>query len=268
MATEHDVSTTEPRHPSASPIENEIAAYRAISPQAIFSLVFGVLTILSVADLNFLWCGVIAVVLGILADRKIQRHPEMLTGRGFAQAGVFIGLVFGLGTLTVTQVNGYIRTASAANFAKKYYVPALKNEPIDVAIWYKQPPQVRKEKSPADVMKQLKSAAKDPQMILMETMTYERIKARLAAAEGENVEFDRIESTTEDGLDTMAGARIKFTGPGSKAFPDKTEFALVVLRGNAEKGWYVFDLKYPYVPKSYTPAPVKKGAEDGHGHSH
>ena len=96
---------------AGSVIENELPTYRAISPRAVFSLICGILALFSLAHPFFYVFAVLAVVLGLSADRNIQRYPDMLTGRGLAKAGAAMGLIFGLGVFTVTTVQGYHRVA-------------------------------------------------------------------------------------------------------------------------------------------------------------
>src|SRR3954469_19234646 len=64
-----------PEKEQLSPIENEIPAYRAISPMAIGSLVLGLISALSFADTTFLAASVLAVAAGIYAQWKIRKMP-------------------------------------------------------------------------------------------------------------------------------------------------------------------------------------------------
>lgn len=250
-------------------IENELPAYRAISAQAIFSLIFGVLSILSIATPWFLLAAAISVLLGILADRKIQRHPDMLTGRGFAQAGATLGLIFGLGSFTYTTVLDYFRTQSATRYAKAY-VEKLKTEPVENLVWYKFPLEVRKEKTPQQVMAELTKAVKDPNMLTVHTGSFENMKRRLKASDNEELRFSKIETTTAQGLDVYAAALLEVNGSGNKAYPEKKQFALLVLKGRPERGkieWNVDKFEFPYAPATYKPEP-KQAPDDGHGHHH
>jgi hypothetical protein len=268
MAIDQNLSPPAPEAAPAAAIENEIPAYRAISPLAIVSLLFGVLSILSVAHGFFLSCAVAAVVLGFLADRKIQRYPDILTGRGFAQAGIMLGMVFGLGTFTVSTVQSYLRAADATRFAKRFAV-VLKDEPIENVLWLKQPPFRRKDKSPAQLIEEFKTASKDPRMIEMELATVRMAKSRLAGAKGEEIHFSRLEAHGMDGLDAYAAALYELHGPGSKDYPLKEQYALMLMKGRTEKGkigWYVEDFRFPYTPSTY--APASKPVDDGHGHAH
>lgn len=59
---------------------------------AIASLVFGILWVY--------WIGsILALILGYVAKRQIDREPASFTGRGFAVAGIILGWV-GAATLT------------------------------------------------------------------------------------------------------------------------------------------------------------------------
>ncbi len=70
-------------------------------------------------------------------------------------------------------------------------------------------------------------------------------------------------------LDTVATALLEVDGPPTPDFPDKEEFALMVMRGRSMNGrfrWVVESLIYPYKPDTYV-AP-QKPVDDGHGHAH
>ena len=101
----------QPRPVASTVIENEIPAYRAISPLAVLSLVLGLLSLLCFTDPSFLVVAALAVTAGLLADRKIQRMPDVLTGRRLAQAGVALGLLL---TRRETSRGGWIALLLAA----------------------------------------------------------------------------------------------------------------------------------------------------------
>ena len=90
-----------------SAIENEIPSYRAISRYAVFSLICGIIASFSFASLFFVF-SVAAVILGILAHLGIKKYPDMITGRGMANVGIALGLIFGLIVSTYTGVHALI----------------------------------------------------------------------------------------------------------------------------------------------------------------
>ena len=89
---------------SGQVIENEIPTYRAISARAIFSVAFGVLSGCGFAHWFFYTFAVLAIVFGIWAHLKIKQLPDILTGKGLANFGIGLGLVFGLASGTVSTV--------------------------------------------------------------------------------------------------------------------------------------------------------------------
>ena len=115
MATDHKSSNVLSEPTERSPIENELPAYRAISSRAVLSVLCGILAVFSIASPFFYIFAVLAVVLGFTADWNIQRYPDILTGRGLAQTGAALGLIFGLGIFTVSSVQGYIHARNAEN---------------------------------------------------------------------------------------------------------------------------------------------------------
>ncbi len=256
---------TESRPTSA--IENEIPAYRAISPLAITSLVLGALSILTFAHWSFLGFAVAAMVLGFLADRKIGRFSDVLTGRGFAQAGIGLGLIFGLTAVTTSAVQGYLRTSAATRFATAY-VKVLQDKRLEDALWYQAPSDDRKKKSSDQIVKEMKEGMPDPGAFEMQTASLRLLKTRLEKDKDTKLRFAKIESHGVDGLTTFATALLTLTEPDAK-HDHGDEFAVVILKADNTKGryeWRVEEFQYPYKPATYVPA--TKPVDDGHGHAH
>jgi hypothetical protein len=250
-----------------SPIENEIPTYRAISPQAVFSLICGVLAVLSFAHWIFLISAALAIVLGILADRKIVRMSDVLTGREIAQAGIALGLIFGLASITTMAVQGWIQVREATKFAKTYR-DVLGNGTLEEILWYGQNPVVRKGKSPKELVAEMQKAMRGPGMFELENATVTKLKSHLAD-EGAKLRFVKIEKYGRDKLDYYASALFELEQPTSMGHPEGEEFVLVVLKGwnsNRKFDWWVESLAFPYQPDSYKPTP--KPVDDGHGHAH
>jgi hypothetical protein len=252
---------------AVSPIENEIPTYRAISPQAVFSVILGFLAILSFAHWSFLACAVGAVVLGVLADRRIVRESDVLTGRGIAQAGIALGLIFGLSMVSVTTVQNWILVSQASRFAKTYE-DVLKRGSFEDAIWYGQNPQYRTTKTPQEIMTEIKGNRKGAPMFEMEQASLIRLRGRLNEG-GAEIHFSRIEQYGRERLDPVAAALYELHPGGDKPLPDEEKFALVVMKGIKNKSrleWWVERVAFPYIPDSYKP--TIKPPDDGHGHAH
>lgn len=257
---------TGPELERASAIENEIPAYRAISPLAVVSLILGLLTALSFADLGFLVAGALAVVAGLVADRAIRRKPDVLTGRGLAEAGIGLALIFGLAAITTTVVTNFLIRRQADAFARMY-TETLKSGDMAKAVYYKTPHSIRAGKSPAEVYRSLKDEAKDPMVHESEFGALEQITGRVKS-KGARLEFVEIESTAYEGLTPLAAAVLEIHGPAEDGHPAEA-FALLELRGEVSgrtNHWFVGSIHYPYKLKSYV-APTKP-VDDGHGHSH
>lgn len=267
MAIDPNPTRITPESTPASAIENEIPAYRAISPMAIFSLILGALAILSFTHWFFLGCAAAAVALGFLADRKIGRYSDVLTGRGFAQAGIGLGMVFGLASVTTSTVQGYLRTTAATDFATTY-AQVLQEKSFEDALWYQSPPDVRKTKSSGQVAKEMRESMPDPAAYEMRTSSVRQLKTRLEKDRDTKLRFLKIERHGVDGLTTFATALLQLSEPDAKhAHGD--EFAVVVMKAENPKGpyeWRVDEILYPYKPDTFAPAP--KPVDDGHGHAH
>jgi Domain of unknown function (DUF4190) len=267
VAIDPNVTRTNPESGAASPIENEIPAYRAISPLAITSLILGALSILSFAHWFFLSFAVAALGLGFLADRKINRFSDVLTGRGFAHAGIGLGLIFGLASVTTSAVQGYLRSSAATRFATAY-AQVLQDKSMEDALWYQAPPEERKKKTPGQIAKEMREGMPDPAAFEMQTGPLRKLKSRLEKDKDTKLRFSKLESHGVDGLTTFAAALLELTEPDAKhAHGD--EFAMVLLKADNTKGrfeWRVDEFQYPYKPSSFVPAP--EPVDDGHGHAH
>ena len=211
----------------------------------------------------------LAVVLGLSADRNIQRHPDMLTGRGLAKAGAAMGLIFGLGVFTVTTVQAYIVSRHATGFAN-YYANLVKTGGLGDIMLMHIPPSQRKGMTPAKVLEQMsKSKREEAAMMDMKNAPIKNLKKRLEQKDQE-IHFERLEGEGLEGLTHVALALFDVHGPATKDFPAQEEHALVIMKGTAgDQGleWWVDDVRYPYKPAS-AKLPESKPADDGHGHPH
>ena len=269
MALDQNVSPVAPETTRGAAIENEIPAYRAISSMAVISLIFGLLSPLCFAAETFLSLAVVAIVLGLLADRKIQRFPDVLTGRGLAQSGITLGLIFGLAAVTTGTVQYYLRKHAAAAFARSY-ANILQTGQIEDAYWYTKVPSLRKDKSPSALFGEMQtSLMNNPYAMEMQTGALKQLKKRLDGAPGEEVRFSRIENQGDEGIVAVSYALLELDGPPTQDYPEKEQFALLILKAdtrNSKYEWWIDEIRFPYKPNSYATEP--KPVDDGHGHNH
>ena len=269
MATDHKSSNVLSEPTESSPIENELPAYRAISSRAVLSVLCGILAVFSIASPFFYIFAVLAVVVGFTADWNIQRYPDILTGRGLAQTGAALGLIFGLGIFTVSSVQGYIHARNAESFAK-YYAEVFKTGDLAQLLWLEIPPVQRKSISAEDVMKKDQAKKKEAAMYEMKTAPVRNLKKRLDSSKDQEIHFVRLEGEAREGMNLVALALFEVHGPESQDFPKKEEYALAILKAMSEGGkgyeWWVDDLQYPYKPATATLP--EKPVDDGHGHAH
>jgi len=73
------------------------SAYQAIQPQAVISLVLGILSVTCFLTVYAVILPIAGVVFGWVARREILRLPKERLGLGMAKTGVLFSLVFGLG---------------------------------------------------------------------------------------------------------------------------------------------------------------------------
>jgi hypothetical protein len=268
VALDQNLTPPLPREATASAIENELPAYRAISPHAVLALLCGLLAILSFTSWFFLVFAVGAIGLGVLAERKIRRDPEIWTGRGLAQAGAALGLVFGLSAITNDLVQDFLRSRAASSFSKQY-ASVVKRGSVEDAMFYAMTPAGRAGKKPAELYKEFKEHS-DPRG--METSAYatiEKMKRRVDASPDEDVHFVKLEGHGVEGLVQFATALFELHGPGNKEFPEKEQHALLLIKGTTvgkKTEWFIEDVKYPYQPSTYVHQ--EKKVDDGHVHTH
>jgi hypothetical protein len=144
----------------------------------------------------------------------------------------------------------------------------IKDKPVSVAIWYQQPTEARKRKSPDEIVEEIKKS-KSP----MTTDPYgdksagiQQIKDRLKV-QGQAIHFSKIESKAIDGLTTYANVLLEIHGPESKEHPGE-QYALIQMvkyPNSGRKDWVVQDFKFPYTPASAVVS-VPQKHDDGHGH--
>ena len=96
------------------------------------------------------------------------------------------------------------------------------------------------------------------------------LKKRLDSSKNQEIHIVKLEGEARDGMNLVALALFEVHGPESKDFPEKQEYALMVLKGTMEGGkgyeWWVDEFQFPFKPATAT-LPVKP-VDDGHGHAH
>ena len=265
-----------------SAIENEIPAYRAISPLAVVSVIFGLVSVLCFADSWFLIAAALAVVFGLVAGHKIRRYPDVLTGRALAQAGVGLGLAFGLSSVTIGQLNNLILHQKASAFGQTY-AKALATNSLADALWYKVPPQGRNGKTPRELMETSEKNSPSKDAFQEYVGDLQKLHDRLALP-GAKLTFEKVEKSGSDRMSPYAVLLYKISGGTPPPHDESTasadhdhahdapppdQYAAVEVKADTETGpyaWYVHAVSFPYTLNSHTLA--VKAVDDGHGHSH
>jgi hypothetical protein len=254
--------------PDVSVIENEIPAYRAVSPVAIVSTLLGLASVLCFADLSFYFLPVLAIVTGAWAIRKIHRFSDVLTGVKFAQTGIVLALIFSISSATMNFVQTSLRARGADAFARKY-IKTLNTRSLDDALWYKLPPTARRGVSPRDARESWEKQKAQPAPGEDSANPILVLHSKLKGPPERQLEFVEIEMHGVDRLTPIALAVAKLTGdPNSTAPGDGyVGVTLKALEGDVKpNAWYVDNVIFPYTPKSF----VAKAPpiDDGHGHGH
>jgi hypothetical protein len=276
VATDQKISTIDAESELAGPaIENELPAYRAISASAVVSVACGVLAVCSFANPLFYVFSILAVGFGVWAHRSILRFPDMLTGKGLANLGIGLGLIFGLAAGTISTVQYVIRSRQAAKFAVMY-ADILKSPDLGEILWYNAHPDMRKDKTSAELLQEFESRAKDKQMMdskLGPLAQLFALRSRIAASKQQDVHFVGIEGVGDaesGGLEVQvyALAVYEVVGPPTREFPEPKQYALALLKARPkgrEYQWWADNITFPYTPRSYTPPTKQVG--DGHDHA-
>jgi hypothetical protein len=246
-------------------IENELPSYRAISAGAVASLLLGLVSILSFADYWFLVAGAAAVVVGALSVRRINRYNDVLTGRGLAQAGIAMGLVFSVSAATIGYVSAMMLERSARGYGRSF-AKTLQTGTLAEIAWHRLQPSMRKGKNPETMLTEM-AGVQDPSAMEAYLGGLRAIQGRVSQP-NQTVRFVEIEASGYERLTPYAFALYELDGPGEDG-KDKHEYALAELKSDPELpglNWYVSDVVYPYTRKSHVlkAAPV----DDGHGHGH
>lgn len=265
----------EPAEAYVSPIENELPTYRAISPLAVGSLVFGLIGVFAFADLKFVVSSALAILLGGLALWRIGKQSDVLTGAGLARAGLALGLIFGLSSLTISYTQSFLLSRRAEMFIKTELVPVLNSRNLDECLWFRLSPTERRGLSPKQVRSKFSDPAHpDPMSFEMAAGPIVPVVKVLEAQPQAKVVFDRIERTTYDGIIPVVQARLTIQGyqpdPKNAASDDpaKSSIGLVLKKQGDGKdvSWWVQEYLYPYKADSYEPK--IKSIEEEHGHGH
>lgn len=284
MATETSASARPAGEPGlVSAVENEIPTYRAISPLAIGSLFFGLLSILCFASLGFLIAAALAVLLGTLAARKIKLQPDILTGRGYAQLGIALGLICGLSATTYTVTQDFLLRRQAVKFMQGELIPTIADGDLNGVLWYKAPPDRRRSMTPEQVRKAMDNPnATGTAYIEAQTSGAVRLIQDLKKWTGAVVEFGGIESIGREDTKPVAVALVRIrwpesheaasgddhdhAAPGTESRGDFAAFTLKSQQQNNSRSlsWWFDECYYPYAPESYQPK--AKAVDDGHGH--
>ncbi len=191
--------------------------------------------------------------------------PDTYTGRGFAQTGFGLGLVFGLAAVSIFLVQGFLRFTDARRFGHQYE-KVVQSGTLDDMVWYMQPPVTREKSTPEQVVKEMK-AGSNARMFETNTANLKALK-HAVNEEQSTVQYDGIEDHGDDGLQIYAVIRYKLDSAKPPHPEDAVRFALASCKAvKTDKGkyeWMVQDVRFPYKVGTYVPP--EKPADDGHGH--
>ncbi|QDV32618.1 hypothetical protein [Tautonia plasticadhaerens] len=267
MATDPQAPPSQAPTWSASPIENELPTYRALSVWSVTALVLGVISLVAFASLTFLIASAGAIASGALALRSIRRYPELVTGTGPANLGIALGLITGLASPTVFVVQRTIIDRQARSYGEQL-AEALQQEGLSGAFWLAQPPSARAQTTPEKLLAEIEASAQQDPMAGADPRlnALRAIATRLSASGEQHIHVEGVESKGFDGVTPFALLLMTLDGPGTEQFPDEAQFALFRVEGmkyDGQRSWYVQDITFPYEAGSRA-----KVVASAHGHDH
>ncbi len=238
-------------------------------------MIFGILASFTFASLYFMAFAIAAVVLGFLAHRAIKDIPTCTREADSRISGIALGLVFGLVAGTYTGVQKFILNREALQFSQ-VYAKVLTEGDFGDALWYGLNPDTRKNKSPAEALRDFEQAKTKEKMYMEQKLApLQGLKSRLTNAKGAHLHFVDIEDqgTEETSAQILyyALALYEVEDASTQAASNKPQYALAIFKGLPKakgKGyeWWVEDVKFPYERKSFAPVATKP-VDDGHGHA-
>jgi Domain of unknown function (DUF4190) len=105
-----------------------VASYKSLSVLAIFSLILGLLSPLSLVWSGFLILPAVGIVLSLLAIRRIDTSDNQLAGRGVAIAGLVLCIAFGVMSYSHESLVRHLRSKQAEEFGREWLKVVLANE--------------------------------------------------------------------------------------------------------------------------------------------
>ena len=130
-----------------------------------------------------------------------------------------------------------MRGRQATLFAKKY-AKVLEAGDMSNILWYNSHPETRKDKTGADLTKELESKPREQQLMQSSVGPLAQLNSlqeRIKSAKGQKVNFVSLERVGEDeghGLEMQIFALglFEIVGPPSEKFPKEKEYALAILK--------------------------------------
>jgi hypothetical protein len=83
--------------------------YVAVNPVAVFALLLGFASVLSIMDDSLLVVPLTSIILTIIALRQINQSNGTQTGRGIAQGGLFLAIAYGSFVMSGWVIDSYSR---------------------------------------------------------------------------------------------------------------------------------------------------------------
>jgi hypothetical protein len=213
---------------SMSPAEREIVEYGRISGWAIAAVLLGGLSATAIMG-PILWLiPVMAIVISLIAMRRIQSSERQLSGWHLALLGLMLSVFFGMAGPARTLSRQYLLEARASHFAVKFMELLQKNQPLE-AYQFALPVGVRAVIAPGQTELQDKSAG--AQKSYAEFLKLAAVKMLLEA--GAEAKIEPVSATYLAGDESRDDLTVKFRIRSPATGGKSTEVVMTVQRSLA-----------------------------------
>ncbi len=211
----------------------EVEQYRSLSALAIASLLLGVVSAFAVAHPGAWVIAVAAVVCGLVAQIRVARRPDTLTGRRLALLGMGLGLFFGCWGVSRYTTYNWALTRDARSFAEQWLAAARDGE-LEVA---HQATLGKRRRQPEGTILTEYYQNNPEQLNAMQEFFSEGMAKRLVDLKGKGqIQFERTAgSFTQFGTTTMA---LRYYVVPDKPSQPKLHLQIELSRHAEDDGFY------------------------------
>ena len=211
----------------------EIEQYRSVSALAIAAFLLGLISVSALAHPGAWVIPVAAVICGLVAQIRVTRRPDTLTGRQLAVIGMGLGLFFGCWGVSRYASYNWALTREARSFAEQW-IAAVRDGELEIAHQATLSDRLRQ---PDGTMLTEYYQDNAEQLNALQELFSEGMAKQLVDLKGEGeIQFDRAAgSFTRFGTTTMA---LRYYVVPDKPSKPKLHLQIELSRRSEEDGFY------------------------------